>query len=507
MGDLPLTDQPLPNERLPIAVAVVVFTVLSLVTGFASDAFLEADAVLHYLYARFAIAEPFRLVDVWGRPVCTAYYAIPAFFFGRAGTRVASLALALLVGWLAYRIARRQGHARPALAMIFTFAQPLVFAHSFSELTELPFAVLFAGAFAAYQLRQFAALALLASLTPLCRPEGFGVVLVAMVALTLHRKWASLPLVMLGLVGWTHAGWTLFGRQGSWLLWLPDHWPYATESAYTRGHPLHFIAALPAVVSPLVFPATITGIALGLSLLKRPVSELYQRFTTDHRFRCELLIVLIPLGVTAVHGLLYWRGKMASNGELRYLLTVAPFWGLLAGAGWMWLCRFFRIRCAYVVAAVVCAFPMVVNQAYYRVFPLRPLDDWKMAKAVATWLANPPPDASHRPRVIASHPGIYYFLDISPTDGTRVVELNSNNIASPPPGTRLIFDDLYATHNADRDRVVTESTIVAAGWVPDESLQRAIDCAAPAPTTEPAHPLDGLFSRGPTRWRAYVSPR
>ena len=57
-------------------------------------------------------------------------------------------------------------------------AQPLVFLHSFSELTELPFAALLALAFWAYQRRRFALLAVLISLSPLTRPEGRGAVLI-----------------------------------------------------------------------------------------------------------------------------------------------------------------------------------------------------------------------------------------------------------------------------------------------------------------------------------------
>ncbi len=466
-------------------------------TGVLSRSFLEADACLHYLIARFAIDEPYRFVDVWGRPICTAYYALPAYYFGQTGTRIASLLLALVVGWLAMKIAKKQGHGLAGLALVFTLGQPLVFAHSFSELTELPFAALFAGAFVAYQARQFALMAILVSLTPLSRPEGFGVVLIAAVALLLHRKWAYLPLVMVGLVGWTHAGWELFGRQGTWWRWLPDHWPYATESTYAAGHPLHFIAAMPAVVSPLLFPPVVVGIIRGLSIV-RPIGALYRKFTTDHVFRCELLIVLIPLGVTFIHGLLYWRGKMASNGELRYLLTVAPFWGVLAGVGMVWLCNFFRLRKVFTIAFVLCAYPVLVNQFYYKVFPLGEPDDWKMCRAIASYLKEQPADAPQRDRLMASHPGVYFFLDTSPSSGDTAVDMTRANIANPPPNTRLIFDDMYASHNADRERVIREADIVNAGWVLDESLQRVIDKTLPPST-------DSLAQKG-ARWRAYVSP-
>src|SRR5438105_1417514 len=115
-----------------------VFAALSLWAAIASAGFLEADSCTHYLYARFAVGELHYLVNVWGRPLVTALYAIPAALFGRLGVRVTSLLVALSIALIAYRIARLQQFRWPALAFIFTLGQPLVFLHSFTELTELP---------------------------------------------------------------------------------------------------------------------------------------------------------------------------------------------------------------------------------------------------------------------------------------------------------------------------------------------------------------------------------
>src|SRR5208282_2476961 len=101
------------------------------------------------------------LLNVWGRPLVTALYALPAQY-GLLGARLLSLALALLCGAVTYRLAREQGMTNPALAAICLFAQPLFFLHSFSELTELPFATLLVLAFWAYQRRRFAVMAGLA---------------------------------------------------------------------------------------------------------------------------------------------------------------------------------------------------------------------------------------------------------------------------------------------------------------------------------------------------------
>ena len=103
-------------DRLPLLIAAGVFSALSLAAAIASDGFLEADACTHYMFARFALGEPHYLVNIWGRPLVTGLYAIPAATVGLMGVRATSLLLALLCAYLTYRIAREMGMRRPQLA-------------------------------------------------------------------------------------------------------------------------------------------------------------------------------------------------------------------------------------------------------------------------------------------------------------------------------------------------------------------------------------------------------
>ena len=139
----------------PLLLATLIFAGLSLWAGIKSDGFIEADACTHYQYARWCFVEPSYLINVWGRPVCTGLYAIPAVLAGRTGTKIASLLVALGTAAATYRIAKLQSYRWPALAFIFVLAQPLLFLHSFSELTELPFALLMAVVFLAYRERRW----------------------------------------------------------------------------------------------------------------------------------------------------------------------------------------------------------------------------------------------------------------------------------------------------------------------------------------------------------------
>src|SRR5882757_2191312 len=116
-----------PSDRMPLLIALLVFAALSLAASVTSEGFLEADGCTHYLYARFALTEHHYLVNVWGRPLCTAIYAVPATLGGRFGVRLMSLLLALGCAAVARSITLALGDRRPSLAAIFTLAQPLVF--------------------------------------------------------------------------------------------------------------------------------------------------------------------------------------------------------------------------------------------------------------------------------------------------------------------------------------------------------------------------------------------
>jgi hypothetical protein len=467
------------GQWVPMLIGIVLFAGASLWAGLTSEGFLEADGCTHYLYARFAFEEPHYFVNIWGRPLKTMLYAAPAYFGGLPAVRITSLILALACALITYRIAALQGCRWPALAFIFVLAQPLMFLHSFSELTELPFATLLAGAFWAYQKRKFWVVALLIGLSPMSRPEGFGFLMLVGALLVLHRSWWPMLILPLPLVGWHIWGWYAFGQQGEVWRWLIDNWPYAATSTYASGSILHFVALLPTVTGPFVFPATLVGMWLCMkhfrcsifnfgpsskSRIENPKSKIAE--DDSHRLRCDLLIVAIPLMILAGHSVLYFLGKMASNGELRYLLIVAPFWGLLGARGWEWLWQRFDWRHPFAWAGLAALLPASINFKFelpagytfgYKVLPLVLHEDWQTARNVARWYRESGIDKEY-PYIAASHPGIFYFLDLSPA-GQHVREWRPGEFGNPPPKTLLIVDPIYAQYNADAKRVLDPASL------------------------------------------------
>src|SRR6185437_1974812 len=112
--------------------------------------------------------------------------------------------------------------------------------------------------------------------------------------------------------------------------------------------------------------------------------------------------------------LLYWLGRMASNGEVRYMLVVAPFWALLGVKGWEWVWERMRWRRPYAWAAVAALMPIGL-QLYYPVLPLHESHDGVRAEEAARWYRADHISIDY-PRMLVSNPEVAYYMGVSNTD-------------------------------------------------------------------------------------------
>jgi hypothetical protein len=226
------------------------------------------------------------------------------------------------------------------------------------------------------------------------------------------------------------------------------------------------------IIGPFVFPAMWIGLWRSLreplgasSSIKNQKRERKQRLPATSKIKnqyIQLLIAIIPLTVLVGHSLLHWLGKMASNGELRYLLIVSPFWALLSAKGWEWVFEHMRWRRCTLWAGVAALLP-VLSHAYYRVLPLSLQKDWLEAEKIVQWYQQSDLHKDY-PNIAASHPAVWYFLDRSPS-GEYTREWRKGTIANPPKGTFLIWDPIYGVYNSDANRSVKLGAIRQAGWV------------------------------------------
>jgi hypothetical protein len=214
------------------------------------------------------------------------------------------------------------------------------------------------------------------------------------------------------------------------------------------------------------------------------------------------MTALIPLSILGVHSLLYWTGKMASYGEPRYLLVAAPFWAVLSARGWEWVWDQTGWRRPLRWAGALSLLPALALLVH-PVLPLRRPAHWAVAEQVAVeYRVRLAPEGYTK--VMAAHPAVFYYLGVSPTDKTRVVDWTRQAVENPPPGTVLVWDPIYGPRNAHVDRALTAEEITKAGWVPmpelDGRLAQTVDAAVATPTPDPAERI--AVGGG---WRVFVS--
>jgi hypothetical protein len=467
------------------AVAIFAFAICSLAAAWTSRGFLESDGATHFIFARHAFEQPIFFVDIWGRPLCTALFAIPARVGGLFGVRATSMLCAVGCGLVAMAITRghlsndvpqspppsvfrgRAGEGvdnQALLALIFTLGQPLLFLHSFSELTELPFALVIGLAFLCYQRQWWWGLAIFVAIAPLGRPEGFAFLLLALLVLATYRR--SLPIIILpiGLAIWTIAGHVLVGDDHGWYRWLIDHWPYEANSEYKRGPLYYYLAALPMLIGPFAFPAMWIGIWKSL-----------RSGATGHLARVDRAIAVLPLTLLAGYSLLFYLGKFSSSGALRYLLIVSPLWGCLTARGWHWI--FHRMNWPRPVswAALAIVAPGILNWIYPFI-PLKQSASWSQAEKFVRWYDDSGFKHSH-PRILCNHPGIYFYMNVSPWDRKHVEPWTQEGVDHPQGDLVLLWDRDFCLGNSDPKMVITVDRIKAAGWVEDRSAEGLSDVA------------------------------
>jgi hypothetical protein len=217
------------------------------------------------------------------------------------------------------------------------------------------------------------------------------------------------------------------------------------------------------------------------------------RQDTHLRF-CIILTAVLPMFVLIVHSLLYRLGKMASFGEARYLLVTAPLWGVVSARGWEYL--FGKLCWPHPLrwAALAVLLPIALN-ALHPVVPVQLSHDWQSARTLAQWYQSRPAYSSHT-RLLAAHPGIFYFLGINPQDSA----LGKASLSNSPPGTILIWDPLFSATNASADCTLTLEQIHHAGWkeIPAPNLHEEV--------TDPT----GLTTKPKTEadltWHVFIAP-
>ncbi|MFL5578610.1 MAG: hypothetical protein ACJ79S_21860 [Gemmatimonadaceae bacterium] len=283
----------------------------------------QEDAGAHFLGARWAWRPGHHgmLVDVWGRPLFTALYLLPAQL-GYPAAKLMTVAVCAAAAWQTWRLAEQLGLARAPLAVPFFVLQPSVLLLSLETMTEPIFALVFVSALRLHVGGRARAGMVAASLLPLARPEGFFLCALWGVWVLLDRRdprvwWRRLPSTLwlaAGVAAWWLAALALTGDP----LFIKHNWPgnWGAAPIYGRGSFWTYWQLRREIVGPVLWVPFVVGLAVAL--FRRRLPEL-----------TSAVLVLFLL-----HSVMWALGTMGSAGYPRYFVCVAPALALLTLVGW-----------------------------------------------------------------------------------------------------------------------------------------------------------------------------
>ena len=409
----------------------------------------QQDAGFHFLFARWSLETPRLLVDVWGRPLFTALYAVPARF-GYPVAKLLTVAIALAAAWNTAQLARAHGLERAGLAVPLLFLQPSFLLVCSDTMTEPLFALLLAVALRLHQAGRIRAGMWVAALLPLARPEGFFVALLwgAFVALdaragrTFLRRALSIVQLAGGAALWWAAA-TILTRDPEFIL---HNWPpnWAAGATSGTGPLLQYLFIRDQILAGPILQALF---ALGLvALIAR---------------RRALLPVATLLLVAGLHSVFFRFGFFGSAGYARYLVCVAPPMALATLAGWNVVAgRAARVPRAWRVGAAAAVLLWAAGLCLVYADSWGSSRDAWMVNDMAAWL-----EAHPRPvkRLVFSQAYMVIRLGRDPGERPRLgteTEENVRILRGLPAGTLVFWD----AHTGPQYRHLGPADLERAGY-------------------------------------------
>lgn len=282
----------------------------------------QQDGGTHFLFARDVWWNHALLVDVWGRPLFTAVYALPALA-GYLPAKLFTVAVSVAAAWQCWRWARDEGMVRSELAIPFFALQPSVMLLAPETMTEPLFALVLVIALRLHRGGRIGAGMAVASLLPLARPEGFFVCLLWGVwtladGRLRHSLWSRtrmLPILASGVAAWWLVALIITHDPGFIIHNWPHNWS-PTGATYGTAPWLEYWQMRYEIVAKQFAVPFAAG--LVVLLVQRRVAT-----------ATSLVLMLF-----ALHSVLRHYGMFGSAGYPRYFVCVAPAIALITLAGW-----------------------------------------------------------------------------------------------------------------------------------------------------------------------------
>ncbi len=440
------------KHKLHLVILAILFVFLAGLSLTSDGYYGGADNISHYLISRYAFNHPSLFLYSWGRPLYTIISA-PFAQFGLHGVKLLNIMLGMLTAWLGYRTAVIL-KIRPAfLVIIFVAFTPLYFMMMPTALTEILFSFVLMWSVFLFFRENYIASALVISLLPFARTEGFIILPVFFFALLWVRQYKAILFLATGVIFFSVLGSFYYND----LFWVFTQFPYPV----TYHHPIynkagslwHFFESRHSTLGlplEILFLAGITGM----------VRDCFSRDKTiRHRMHLLFFLVVTPFLLYLVfHSLLFWKAMGGSMGLERVLAAVTPLAALIALKGYDALeevigqNRHARNIFLAAVIGIVLIIPFIHNVIP---FPLSPEE--KIIKESARWIKS----SRYAGRVVYfTDNNVPFYLGLDPwqkNPASCYLFGDAKYLDTIPAGSLLVWD---AHFGANESKVPLDSLLL-----------------------------------------------
>lgn len=401
------------EKKLPYFLLFLLLVVFFLLAWLSEGSVGGADDLSHYRFSRYAFRFPEFFLDPWAKPLFTILMA-PFAQFGMMGVRFLNIVLGLATAFFTYLTARKLDYEHPLLAMFLLVCAPMYGVLMISGMTEILFSfILISGIYLFFSRREICS-AVVISLLPFVRTEGYVIFPLFILAFVIIRQWKAIPFLLSGFLFFSLLGSFHYGD----FFWVINTIPYSGDAKdiYGTGEMLYYVKNFWPLFGPFFF-VLITG-----GLLYLPVHFFRAGKAKRPGVLNEVLVGFSPFLVYfAAHSYVWWKGSGNSVGEIRVMAAVFPSAVLLAMLAWSSLCRWFPLSKG-IRFWMTLGLSMILVLAVFKVHKKMPVGlapPQQLIKRAAEWIKG---TEYLDNKVYYYDPYWWYFLDLNPYDTEKMQE-------------------------------------------------------------------------------------
>ena len=333
---------------------------------------------------------------------------------GYNALRIFNVLLGLAAAFLTFLTARKLHYKQPVLALFLLVFAPMYTLMMMSGMNEIMFSFfLVLGIYLFFRNKSIWS-AVIISLLPFIRTEGFIIFPLFMLAFMMNRQWKALPFIFSGFLGVSLAGSFYYGDFS----WVITKNPYSGNASdiYGSGELLYYVDRYDLIFGLPMFVLVVLGLLLIPIYFFRSGKEKRSAFIT------EMLVGFFPfLLYFCAHSYVWWKGMGNSVGETRVMAAVFPSAVLLALFAWkhlMGLLGKFGKNSRTAIGIILATWLVFVPfRAYTIPVPLGRTQ--KLIKEAAIWLEKT--EYAER-KIYFWDPFWWFFLDKAPIGNPKVQE-------------------------------------------------------------------------------------